>query len=118
MLNFIYNDVDFQHKLDAANHQSKIFEKHIHPFDEMLYFISGSVVYAVEAESRKLEPYDLILIPASKYHFATVNITSEYERCVFKFPDSHVPEYIKAIRDSRSCFLSNSQRSSLFPAVK
>lgn len=110
MLNFIYNDVDFQHKLDEANHSSEIFEKHIHPFDEILYFISGSVVYTVEAESRKLEPGDLIFILAGKYHFATVDITSEYERCVFKFPDSHVPEYIKRIRDSRSCFLGNAQR--------
>jgi len=29
---------------------------------------------------------------------------------MIKFPDSHVPEYIKEIRNSRSCFLGNSQR--------
>ena len=65
MLNFIYNDVDFQHKLDEAGHSSEIFEKHIHPFDEILYFINGGVLYTVEAESRKLEPGDLIFIPAA-----------------------------------------------------
>ncbi len=69
MLNFIYNDVDFQHKLDEAGHLSEIFEKHIHPFDEILYFINGSVVYTVEVESRKLESGDAIFIPAGKYHY-------------------------------------------------
>ena len=107
MLNFIYNDIDFQHKLDEAGYSSEIFEKHIHPFDEIVFFINGNVVYTVEAESRKLEPGDVIFIPAGKYHFATVDITSKYERCVLKFPDYYVPQYIKSIRDSCSCFLGN-----------
>lgn len=107
MLNFIYNDIDLQHKLDEAGHPSEIFEKHIHPFNELLYFINGNVVYTVEGESRKLEPGDIIFIPSGKYHFASVDVTSEYERCVLKFPDYYVPQYIKSIRDSRSCFLGN-----------
>ena len=107
MFNFIYNDIDFQHKLDDAGYSSEIFEKHIHPFDEIVYFIDGNVVYTVEAESRKLEPGDIIFIPAGKYHFATVDITSKYERCVLKFPDSYVPEYMKAVRKRCSCFLGN-----------
>lgn len=110
MFNFIYKDIDFQHKLDEAGYSSEVFEKHIHPFDEIVYFIDGNVVYTVEAESRKLEPGDVIFIPAGKYHFATVDITSKYERCVLKFPDYYIPEYIKTIRDSCSCFLGNFPR--------
>lgn len=107
MFNFIYDDIDFQHKLDNAGYSSEIFEKHIHPFDEIVYFIDGNVVYTVETESRKLEPGDIIFIPAGKYHFATVDITSKYERCVLKFPDSYIPGYIKSARENCSCFLGN-----------
>ena len=107
MFNLIYNDIDFQHKLDEAGYSSEVFEKHIHPFDEIVYFIDGNVIYTVEAESRKLKPGDIIFIPAGKYHFATVDITSKYERCVLKFPSSYIPGYIKTIRASCSCFLGN-----------
>ncbi len=107
MFNFIYKDIDFRHKLDKAGYSSEVFEKHIHPFDEIVYFIDGNVIYTVEAESRKLEPGDIIFIPAGKYHFATVDITSKYERCVLKFPDSYIPEYIKSARNNCSCFLGN-----------
>lgn len=110
MLNFIYKDIDFQHKLDEAGHSSEIFEKHIHPFNELLYFISGNVVYTVEGESRKLEPGDIIYIPSGKYHFATVDTTSEYERCVIKFPDYYVPQHIKKIRDYHPSFLRSKQQ--------
>ena len=110
MLKFIYNDIDFKHKLDRAGESSEFFGKYIHPFNELLYFISGNVVYTVEAESRKLEPGDIVFIPAGKYHFATVDISKEYERCVLKFPDSFVPQYIKEIRDFHSSFLKNSQQ--------
>lgn len=109
MLDFIYNDIDFQHKIDQAGHSSEIFEKHIHPFNELIYFVNGNVEYTVEAESRKLKSGEIIFIPAGKYHFATVDNSSEYERYVLKFPDTFVPQYIKTIRDSHSCFLGNAQ---------
>ena len=107
MFNFVYKDIDFQHKLDEAGYSSEVFEKHIHPFDEIVYFINGNVTYTVEAESHKLKPGDVIFIPAGMYHFATVDTTSKYERCVLKFPDSYIPEYIKDVRKHRSCFIGN-----------
>ncbi len=109
MLYFVYKDIDFKHKLDEVGKSSELFGKHIHPFNELLYFVKGNVVYTVEAESKKLEPGDIIFIPGGKYHFATVDVSSEYERYVLKFPDAHVPSYIKEIRDSCSSFLGNSQ---------
>ena len=110
MFQFIYKDIDFAHKLDEASNPTENYEKHIHYFNEIVLFVKGDVVYTVETESRKLKPGDIIFIPSGKYHFASVDSNSQYERYVLKFPDDHVPEYIKLRREYTSCFLGNAQR--------
>ena len=104
MFTFIYKDIDFAHKIDEASNPTENYSKHIHPFNEIVLFITGDVVYTVETESRELQPGDIIFIPSGKYHFATVNSDSKYERYVLKFPDTYLPDYIKEKRDLSSCF--------------
>ena len=72
MFNFVYKDIDFQHKLDEAGYSSEVFEKHIHPFDEIVYFINGNVTYTVEAETHKLKPGDVIFIPNGSRYYVRV----------------------------------------------
>ena len=110
MFQFIYKDIDFAHKLDEASNPTESYEKHIHYFNEIVLFVKGDVVYTVETESRKLQPGDIIFIPSGKYHFATVDSNSQYERYVLKFPDEYVPDYIKERREYSSCFLGNANR--------
>ena len=105
MFEFVYKDIDFAHKIDAASNPTENYEKHIHYFNEIVLFVTGDVLYTVETETRKLQPGDIIFIPSGKYHFATVNSDAKYERYVLKFPDSYVPAYIKEKRNASSCFL-------------
>ena len=95
MFEFIYKDIDFAHKVDEASNPTEQYAKHIHPFNEIVLFITGDVVYTVETESRTLHPGDIVFIPSGKYHFATVNKDAKYERYVLKFPDKFLPDYIK-----------------------
>ncbi len=110
MFNFIYKDIDFAHKLDEASNPTENYEKHIHYFNEIVLFVTGDVVYTVETESRKLEPGDIVFIPSGKYHFATVDTNSTYERYILKFSDAYVPDYIKQKREVSTCFLGTAHR--------
>ncbi len=64
-------------------------------FNEILLFIEGDVKYTIEAETHKLKPSDIIIIPAGKYHFPTVNKKIKYERYVLKFPNEILNQYLK-----------------------
>lgn len=110
MFHFVYKDIDFSHKLDETSNPTENYQKHIHYFNEIVLFVTGDATYTVETESRKLQPGDIIFIPSGKYHFATVNSDTKYERYVLKFPDEYVPEYIKQKRETSSCFLGNAHR--------
>lgn len=93
MFNFIYKDIDFAHKLDKASSPSEQYFKHIHCFNEILYFVHGDVEYTVESETRRLNEGDLVFIPSGKFHFAKVNSKISYERYVLKFPDEIFPKF-------------------------
>jgi RNA polymerase sigma factor (sigma-70 family) len=110
MFEFIYKDIDFAHKVDEASNPTEQYAKHIHPFNEIVLFITGDVVYTVETESRTLQPGDIVFIPSGKYHFATVNKDAKYERYVLKFPDKFLPDYIKEKQEIVSCFLGSAKR--------
>jgi AraC-like DNA-binding protein len=110
MFQFIYKDIDFAHKVDEVSNPTEEYAKHIHPFNEIVLFITGDVVYTVETESRTLQPGDIIFIPSGKYHFATVNSDAKYERYVLKFPDKFLPAFINAKQETISCFLGTAKR--------
>lgn len=94
MFSFVYKDIDFAHKLDDSTTPSENFERHMHYFNEILYFVKGDVVYHVESESRQLQPGNIVLIPSGKYHFAVCDLQVPYERYVLKFPDTILPPFL------------------------
>lgn len=95
MFNFNFRHLDFSHKLDYASSPEDEYEKHMHPFFEILYFVSGDVSYNVEGEKRKLKSGDCVLIRSGKFHFAEVNKFVLYERYVLKFPEQLIPDNVK-----------------------
>ncbi len=94
MFSFVSGGIDFAHKLDAASLPTESYYKHVHAFNEIIFFVEGDVDYTVESETRHLFPGDLVLISPGKYHFATVNSAVRYERYVLKFPNSALPKFL------------------------
>lgn len=109
MFNFVNGDLDISHKLDYASSPGDEYSKHMHYFNEILYFIDGDVDYTVESETKHLHPGDLIFIQPGKYHFATVNRNVLYERYVLKFPEEMIPNELKTRFTSFDPFLTNAQ---------
>lgn len=105
MFNFNYKDIDFSHKLDNTTTPTESFERHMHYFNEILFFIRGNVDYHVESESRKLSKGDIVLIPSGKFHFAVCDLSQPYERYVLKFPDNILPDFLASkLKNSFSFF--------------
>ena len=104
MFSFAIKNIDFSHKLDYASSPKDEYAKHMHPFLELLYFVSGDVTYNVEGEKRKMKPGDCVLIQPGKFHFAEVNRSVLYERYVLKFPETLVPDHIRSSLFYRSSF--------------
>ena len=104
MFIFQYKNLDFSHKLDYASSPRDEYDKHMHPFVEILYFVAGDATYSVEGEKTKMRNGDCILIQPGKFHFAVVNHSVLYERYVLKFPEMLVPEHVKTILYNRSPF--------------
>ena len=96
MFRFIYKDIDFSYKIDTANDPADDYTRHMHPFNEIIFFIGGEVTYTIEDESAKLNSGDFLFIPAGKYHFADINRTKLYERYVLQFPNSILPDFLVA----------------------
>ena len=107
MFRFLYNNIDFSHKLGTASLPMDDYNKHLHTFNEVLYFVRGTVKYNVESESRTLTEGDLVLVRPGKYHFAEVQNNDEYERYVLKFPDSVLPRYLSDKLSKQGAFIGN-----------
>lgn len=110
MFTFVYNNIDFAHKFDPASEPSEDYGKHLHYFNEIIYFVKGEVKYTVESETYKLSEGNIVLIPAGKYHFATVNSNVPYERYVLKFPSGVLPENIQKKLLTNGSFFSNAKK--------
>lgn len=78
---FTYRKIDKPQKND--------FSRHMHHYYEILFFISGDVKYVVEDKTYTLQPYDLLLIQSTKYHFVNIRSPKPYCRYVINF----TPEY-------------------------
>ncbi len=108
MFRFDYKNISFCHHLNVDPYTNTIFEKHMHPFNEIVFFLSGSLTYNVESESKVIEKGDLVLVPSGKHHFAEVDPTVDYDRYVLQFPDSVLPEYLQTkIREIQSSFTNS-----------
>lgn len=104
MFTFTCKNVDFAHKMDYASSPNDEYGKHMHPFLEILFFVTGDAEYTVESEKRKLRNGDCVLIQPGKFHFAEVNHSILYERYVLKFPEMLVPDHVKKTLYARSPF--------------
>ena len=107
MFNFKSDVIDFAHKIDEVSHPNEEYEKHMHIFYELLFFVKGDVIYNVEGESHQLLKGDIVLIPSGKYHFASVNPNVTYERYVLKFSDKILPPHLKNKINDQSYFFTN-----------
>lgn len=109
MFQFNYQNIDFSHKMDYASSPKDEYGKHMHPFVEILFFVSGDAEYNVEGEKRKMKSGDCILIQPGKFHFAEVNRSVLYERYVLKFPETLFPENCRNKLFQRSPFYKLNQ---------
>ena len=48
MFEFHYKDIYVSHKLDKPSSPTEEYHKHIHSFNEILFFVRGNVTYTVE----------------------------------------------------------------------
>lgn len=110
MFSFVYKNIDFAHKLDKARLHTEDYCKHLHYFNEILFFIEGDVRYTVDGETRKLNSGDLVFIQSGKYHFADVNGDIRYERYVLKFPNELLPCFIVEKMTEYGAFFGNAAK--------
>ena len=95
MFTFDYRDVSFAHKVGFSSSPKDEFDKHMHHFYELIYFVRGEVDFHVEGISSPVNPGDVVLIQPGQFHFAEVNRSREYERYVCKVPEEILPPYLR-----------------------
>lgn len=104
MFNYLYNSIDFAHKLDGHTTPSDDFKKHMHDHYELLYLVRGKINYTIESETKPLNPGEVILIAPGMLHFGTVDPNTSYERYVLKFPATILPQFmVKNISKLKYC---------------
>lgn len=115
MFRFEYKDIDFSYKIDRASDPKDNYQRHMHYFNELIYFIDGDVKYTVESDTMQLKKGDLIFISPGKYHFAQVGKEAVYERFVLKFSDSVMPPFLREkMHAANSFFGEHKELQALF----
>ena len=105
MFQFEHNGLSAAHKLGFASSPKDQFDKHMHPFYEVVYLLQGNVTFHVEEGCRKLNVGDAVFIKPGQYHFADVVREETYERYVFKIEEEELaPLLIKRIASYPSFF--------------
>jgi len=105
MFQFEHNGLSAAHKLGFASSPKDQFDKHMHPFYEVVYLLQGNVTFHVEEGCRKLNVGDAVFIKPGQYHFADVIREETYERYVFKIEEEELaPLLIKRIASYPSFF--------------
>ncbi len=80
---------------------------HNHNFYELYFFISGSVTYAVEGNTYKLIPGDILIINDKELHKAFIRDDTSYERIVIWLNPNYLKSYCTEKTDLLSCFDSS-----------
>ena len=75
------NMVEISHKR-VEHPVSSVYYNHIHSHCEILLFVSGSANYNIDGQIFTPSPYDLIFIPAAKYHYLVPTASVPYENYV------------------------------------
>ncbi len=110
MFKFAYGNIDFAHKVDEPKKPSEAYEKHLHYFYEIVFFVKGDVTYIVGEESRQLYNGDLVFIKPGRNHFAEVNSEAKYERYVLKFDNSFIPPFLQEKLKNTDTFYTNASK--------
>lgn len=90
MFLFEHAGISFAHKEGFTSSPKDEFDKHMHHFLEVVFFLRGSVEFHIDEEKRSLSPNDVVLILPGQYHFADVNRGETYERYVCKIPEDQL----------------------------
>ena len=85
---FVFNHLIHQNPTDRRNY----FVKHVHNEFEIILFLSGDATYIIEDKKYKLKPFDLILIPPSRYHYIQIDSDANYDRFDILFPTDAIGE--------------------------
>ena len=89
---FVFNHLIHKNPKDSRN----LFAKHVHNQYEIIFFISGDATYIIEDKRYKLHPYDLVLIPPSRYHYIQIDSDADYNRFDILFPTNEIGEELIA----------------------
>lgn len=119
MLGFVFNNIDFAHKIDEVGSPTEVYEKHLHHFYELMFFVKGSVNYVVENKSQKLFSGNLVFIRPAESHYADVNQEYRYERYVVKFDDSFLPKFlIEKLKNVKTFYLNSTKFTPIFKEMQ
>lgn len=118
-MQFTFNNIDFAHKIDEIKSPTEVYEKHIHHFYEIMFFVRGTVNYIVESRTQKLFPGSLVFIRPGQSHYADVNTDYRYERYVVKFDDTIIPTYLmEKIKGIKTFYINNNKFLPIFKAME
>ena len=68
--------------------ETRLYYKHTHSYHELLLFLHGDADYNIGGKIFTPEPYDLLLIPQTTYHYLMPNSQKRYENYVIGFEPS------------------------------
>lgn len=77
----------------ATEKRDMDFQAHFHEFHKIVFCLNGHVTYAAEGKTFRLEPGDLLIIPAHCIHRSSIRGDDMYERVILWIDDSYVANY-------------------------
>jgi AraC-like DNA-binding protein/mannose-6-phosphate isomerase-like protein (cupin superfamily) len=84
-----FENFRYRHHTTADPVNTK-FPRHAHKTCEIIYLVGGDISYVIETQRFRLVPGDIVLVPASRHHFAVTEGNVPYERAVLDFPETMV----------------------------
>lgn len=80
------------------------FSYHYHAFHKLLILIRGNVTYHIDGRAYRLEPYDIVFVPAGEVHRPQIEKDCEYERIIVYISDEFINSYRNEEYDLSACF--------------
>ncbi len=99
----LYLDINCEHKKARIN-PSDISLLHSHDGYEVVLYLGGDASLYVEADGKKMERGDLILIAPGSFHGLYLTDIPAYERIVWNFREEYLRSFCDAETDLTLCF--------------
>jgi len=112
---FLNSDFKIFHLKDIKMRE---FAYHYHAFHKLLILIKGNVTYHIDGRSFRLEPYDIVFVPAGAVHRPEVEAGIEYERIIIYISDEFIRSYRTEEYDLSACFARARETGSSVLRVK